>query len=363
MIILMRNRSEKDWKIAETTAYGKEDELQHLLAETPSLISISEIREGAGPLVAAVREFNLPIGFIDLLAFSAKGDIAVIECKLASSSEAKRKVIGQVLEYGANLWQMSYAELDQGVLIRSGKSLVELVEPNVEPTDWDEEAFRDNIASNLANGDFILVIVVDEINDELSRIVRYMNLGGSQGFDFAALEMRRFHSGDSEMLIPRFYGPSHSSANTASGKTTRQWDEASFFSDLGQRNGEEVVSVARRLLEWSKKVGSIWWGKGLRDGSFVPTFLHKEIGYFPFAVYTYGRVEVYFQWLKYRPVFDRVSERKELLNKLNAIEGVSISEDGIDRRPSIKLVDLAVGDRLEQFLAVFDWVVSEIKKT
>ncbi len=114
MKILIRSQKDKEWHLVGSMAYLKETELQHLLAESPSLISIDEVRPKAGPLVYAVQEFNLPIGSIDLLAFTAGGDIAVIECKLASNQEIKRKVIGQVLEYGANLWDMRYEELDEG---------------------------------------------------------------------------------------------------------------------------------------------------------------------------------------------------------------------------------------------------------
>src|SRR3990172_243528 len=181
MQILMRNSNDKQWKLVETAAYGKEAELQHLLAESPSLISIKDVRPNAGNLVVAIREFGLPIGSIDLLAFSAEGDIAVVECKLAYSPEVKRKVIGHVLEYGANLWQLSYEDLDQGVRLRSGESLAELVEKAATLPEWDEENFRSNVEANLANGNFILIIVVDEINDELARVVQYMNANPNRG--------------------------------------------------------------------------------------------------------------------------------------------------------------------------------------
>lgn len=362
MKILMRNQKDKKWKLVETAAYTKENELQNLLAESPGLISISDVREGAGSLVAAVREFPLPIGYIDLLAFSAEGDIAVIECKLASNAEAKRKVIGQVLEYGANLWQMSYEELDQGIRTRSGASLVELME-NAAPENWDEESFRSNVETALADGNFILVIVVDEINDELARIVRYMNATGNQGFEFAALEMRRFQHESAEMLIPRFYGPAQAVKSKSGNKQTRQWDEASYFPELRDRHGDEAVIVARRLLQWSQDNVLTWWGKGTRSGSFVPYFNHNECEHQLFAVWTYGVVEIYFYWYSFKPPFDDVEKRKIILDKLNQIPGVSIPPDGLNRRPSISMDILAKDDRLEQFIEVLDWIVKEIRSS
>src|SRR5689334_11071612 len=111
MKILMRSDKHEKWQLVQSAMYGAEAELQALLADTPSLISVNEVREGAGTLIAAVREFPLDIGYIDLLGFTAEGDIAVIECKLAQNDEIKRKVIGQVFEYGAYLWDMDYETL------------------------------------------------------------------------------------------------------------------------------------------------------------------------------------------------------------------------------------------------------------
>ena len=207
MKILLRSPKDKQWHLVESAAYSNEKELQKLLADSPSLISLDEIRPDAGPLVLAVREFPLPVGSLDLLAFTPSGEIAVIECKLAKNSEVKRKVIGQLLEYAAYLWEMSYEDLDTAVRLRQGASLAELMNETVRSPNWDEESFRSGVQAALASGNFILVIVVDEINDELTRIVRYVNASGSPSFAFAALEMRRFHGEGAEMLVPRVFGP------------------------------------------------------------------------------------------------------------------------------------------------------------
>jgi len=79
MKILVRGRSSKHWKVADSVRPDVEAELQDMLHETPSLVPLEEIREGASPLVVAVKEFGLPgSGNTDLLAFSAQGDIAII---------------------------------------------------------------------------------------------------------------------------------------------------------------------------------------------------------------------------------------------------------------------------------------------
>jgi hypothetical protein len=105
MKILLRNGKKESWKVVDSAIYKNEDELQKLLSDSPSLISIDDVRPGAGVLVAAVRELSLDVGYVDLVAFSAEGDLTIIECKLANNPEIKRKVIGQALDYGAHIWE------------------------------------------------------------------------------------------------------------------------------------------------------------------------------------------------------------------------------------------------------------------
>ncbi len=49
MKILLREDQNKKWEMVETDAYAAETDLQELLAESPEVISIDEIRPGAGP--------------------------------------------------------------------------------------------------------------------------------------------------------------------------------------------------------------------------------------------------------------------------------------------------------------------------
>jgi hypothetical protein len=364
MKILLRNQNQDDWQLVESATYNQEKELHHLLYDSPSLISIEEIRPDSGPLVFAIREFGLSVGSIDLLAFSARGDIAIIECKLATNTEIKRKVIGQVLDYGAHLWEMQYDELDDKVREREGESLADLMQNAVDPAEWDEERFRSNVADTLSGGNFMLIIVVDEINDELSRIVSFMNVCGNPSFDFAALEMRRFQSDNSEMLVPRVIGPVRTTKSKSKTKAHRKWDESSFFLELETRFSAIEADVAKRILEWAyKKNIPVWWGEGTRTGSFVPTLNHKDQDHQLFAVYTYGTVEIYFQWYQYKAPFDDETKRLELLHRLNEIEGVDIPPDRITKRPNIKLSVFAEEDSMERLLTIYDWVVEEIKNS
>jgi hypothetical protein len=80
-----------------------------------------------------------------------------------------------------------------------------------------------------------------------------------------------------------------------------------------------------------------------------------------FAVYTYGYLEVYFQYYMTRPPFDSKPLRLELVEKLNRVPGVAISPDAIARRPKISLESVADNSSIVNLLSVFDWVVSMLQ--
>jgi hypothetical protein len=82
---------------------------------------------------------------------------------------------------------------------------------------------------------------------------------------------------------------------------------------------------------------------------------------FLFSVWTYGAVELQFQHMRLPP-FSGAEKRKELAHRLALIEGVSIPETALNRRPSFKLSVLLGAGNLEKFMAAFDRVLFEIKK-
>ncbi len=52
------------------------------------------------------------------------------------------------------------------------------------------------------------------------------------------------------------------------------------------------------------------------------------------AANAYGRVEVQFEFIRRKPPFDELELGRELQAKLNAIVGVVIADDALDKRPS-----------------------------
>ena len=60
--------------------------------------------------------------------------------------------------------------------------------------------------------------------------------------------------------------------------------------------------------------------------------------------------------------FSNEAIRAEMRERFNMVPGINIPENAISKRPSIKLAILKDSAVLKQFLAVLDWMISEIKK-
>ena len=357
MRILIRNSKTKEWKFAESIRAKAEAELQKLLVESPSLVPVDEIREGFSPLIFAVSEFGLPGSRnTDVLAFSADGDISIIECKLAINPESKRRVIGQILEYAAYLWEMDYDEVNARIRHLKDKDLSELVEGAV-AAGWDEESFRDGLKQSLESGSFILIIVVDEINEDLKRTIRYVNECSESAFSLHALEMRRFQTDFVEILIPHLYGASSKAPETK----RKQWTEEEFFRVLGEKTADpKVVTVAEELHKWAKKEADrIWLGTGIETGSITFHYLKDGKTISVFTIYTNGRISLNYGWLSTQIDRKTMKEFHKLIHEIPSFERIPAD---FSKWPTIRVADAFINqESIDKFKQAVLWLRDRIR--
>jgi len=356
MKILIREDDSKKWKFAETIKAKAESELQELLIKSPSLITIDEIREGVSPLVFAVKEFGLTgSGSSDLLAFSSQGDIAIIECKLAANPEIKRKVIGQILEYASYLWQKKYDWVDDTIQSLKGKNLTDLIAESV-AGEWDEELFRKKVEQSLETGSFILIIVVDEINEELRHIINYVNECSKSAFSLHALEMNRFKAEEIEVLVPRLYG---ASTKPPTNIQRGQWTEEEFFKVLKEKNDSTIFNIVDNLYKWTEnEADRIWWGIGKERGSFTFHYLKEGKTISIFSIYTDGKLMLNYGWSsKILPIEVLEAFHK----KVQEIPLMRQIPNDFSKWPTVKVEVLKDSGNLEKFKQAVLWIRSQIR--
>lgn len=353
--------------------YQSEALLQGWLAKYSDLLAGDQI-DGATPRrwVLVSREVPVPSEedaggrwSLDHLFLDQDGVPTFVEVKRSTDGRIRREVVGQMLDYAANAtayWPIeSLRQRFEKTCQTNGQdSLVVLEKLLGQPADI--ESFWNQVKDNLKSRRIRLLFVADEIPLELRRIIEFLN-EEMENTEVLAVEVRKYEGGAGlKALVPRVFGLTMQAEDR---KGKRRWDEPSFFRELEQRTGPEEAAVARKIYDWARSRADVYidWGSGQRNGSFIPVLRTREREHYLFALYTYGRLETYFQHYQSRPPFDTEEKRRQLLAKINSPlpESGKIPDDAITRRPSISLAVLRDADVLRSLLETFEWFIDEAK--
>ncbi len=183
----------------------REAPLRDLIFGDPAMLPLHELDPGIGRVVPVATELTLPgAGIIDLLLVSEHGRLIVVECKLWRNPQARREVVGQVLDYAGELARFSYEGLQRVIssrLKRPGNVLHALV--SAAGGLISEAALVDRVERDLAAGRFQLVIVGDGITEGAQRIGAFLTRHAGLAFDLALIEMAEYRFADPVTDAPR----------------------------------------------------------------------------------------------------------------------------------------------------------------
>jgi hypothetical protein len=206
-----------------------------------------------------------------------------------------------------------------------------------------------------------MVIVASELDDSSERIVQY--LSSVHSLDINVVFFTCFMQEGKE-LVGRSWLMDPAQVEGRSDKRNKgtRTTVEDFLQRMADQRGAAERAVAEKVMEWSEREGlGSSFGKGATLSSFIPTLTHRGESWYPISVQTTGQVVLQMQWLKLRPPFDAKAKQTELLNKLNEIPGVAITEDRIGGRPGIRLDLLLNQPALDRLLAALSWVVAQIR--
>lgn len=251
--------------------FKAEAKLQDYLEQHPALIPVEDIDDNATPLLCIGKEVGVSSGSIDLLFIDKGGMLTVVETKLAKNPEARRTVVGQIIEYASYIYgwtaQDVYRASDQYFLESEnvppeykGKSLDEVMKIFTEG-EYVSEEFNDNIEQNLQSGKIRLLIAVDELVGPLRATVAFLNRNSK--FDLLLLQVRSYGKGKKEVLIPTLFGQGQKQGPTAS-KSQRMLNEDVFLArcrENGHALNEELYFKVKALAERRRSKGDyLNWG-------------------------------------------------------------------------------------------------------
>ncbi|WP_310758022.1 hypothetical protein [Candidatus Palauibacter soopunensis] len=173
--------------------------LQEILFRHADILPLGEIDPAYHSSVPVCVELGTRAGSADALYLTPTGRIVLAEFKLWRNPDARREVVGQILDYARVLASWSYDDLDREVRNRTKRSPFDIV--SEAHGEVEEHSFVDGVARRLKRGEFLLLIIGDGIREGVQDIVAYVQEHSGLRFNLALIEAAVFRRGDSEDLI------------------------------------------------------------------------------------------------------------------------------------------------------------------
>lgn len=244
-----------------------EAQLQELMKENPDLLSIEEFGM-TGPLMIVGRETPLPSGAVDLIGVSRGGDLLLVEFKTGPQNSDFRHVLAQLLDYGSDLWRMSYQEFESMVASRyfsgarcydarlRGKDALDEAAWTIWSDLSEEEValFRERLTRQLDSGAFHYVVVAQRFTPTMERTVEYLN-AITPSARFYTVELVRFVAGGLSAFESRTVSKPVPTPDPSRGVVL---DEARF---LEQVKDDAYREALQELLKECRELGLRFsWG-------------------------------------------------------------------------------------------------------
>lgn len=263
-----------------------EMQLQELIKEHPELLPVEEFGLDDQFMVVG-RETTLPSGAIDLVGLTRSGEILVIEFKTGPQNSDFRHALAQLLDYGSDLWGMTYDEFEGTVArryfasdrcsdpkVKAKSSLVGAIKaawPDI--LDDEVNSFKEQLSGQLASGAFTYVLIAQKFRPSVIRTAEYLNRTNGT-FRFCAVELVKFGSEGISAFETRTVVKPTAGPNTTSSRTTR--DEA-----LGGVDNPEYRDAIDYLMDVCSGLGlTLHWGTvGASIRSMMPSGSATTIGW------------------------------------------------------------------------------------
>jgi len=237
--------------------FGKtlEEALQTLIEKYPEGLPGKQMDpENEDPPHFVLLRREMPIGgwSLDHLLVDQRGVLTLMETKLTQNPEARREVIGQILEYAANAVESwgngRLREKATEFWVKQGWSVDDLLRKKF-GDDLDVEDFWATVEETLEEGKLRLIVAADELRPEARRTIEYLSREMKRVQIFG-LELRCYGGEEAGpmVLVPRLIGQM-TRKEPADGGTLWTADRLqTAYDDLPQ---DAVTSRLKGVLEWA----------------------------------------------------------------------------------------------------------------
>lgn len=201
--------------------YESEDLLQSLIEKYPDLLAGDQM--GGNETIRFIlikREAGIPDGdgncdrwSVDHILLDQFGVPTLVEVKRSSDTRIRREVIGQLLEYAANIdvyWPAnkirSLASEQHGGSDKVDSAIGDLLclDPESDAANEVENYWR-QVEKNFRAGKLRLLFVADELPSEVRRIIEFLN-SKMQDIEVLGVELRQYVGNSLRAMVPRIIG-------------------------------------------------------------------------------------------------------------------------------------------------------------
>ena len=184
---------------------------------------------------------------LDLLFFNQDGIPTLVELKKSDNNELNKRVVAQILEYGANiLLSMDTPSLRKRVEENNEFSVIEFLNEDKN----NEEEFWEKVYDNLKAEKIRLLVIADEIPYNLQNILEFINRN-MESVEILAVEIKQYTIDDIKTLVSRVIGqvakkvPITNDPNLNLPKFCENLDEIGkeFFGKLFKLSNEEQLKI------------------------------------------------------------------------------------------------------------------------
>ena len=255
-----------EWELGSPQEFQDEATLHRLIQENPQLLPLA----GSPSLTVLGSEIQLGSGYADILAIESSGRPTIIEVKLGRNPEARRNVVSQVLSYAAFLQGLDVDRLEQGPLRKplaeaGYESILDAVQAQDQEGTVDPDSFTTSLQGYLDQGNFRLILVLDEVSAELERVVAYLDAITVRALTIDLITLEVYDVKGAKVALPQRVSPDLSATihqpTTARVRPAAPRRNLSDGADVFRASVEGITGEAREvfdeLIAWAEQLASL----------------------------------------------------------------------------------------------------------
>lgn len=180
--------------------------LQDFLPLCPDVLPVADIDSNYADLTyvcneASIKTSKKGTGHVDVIFISKSGRLVLVETKLHRNPESCREVLGQILDYAANIrasdWD--YSTLND---LYGKNDLYSDMQKKFKDLP-DEDTFIQNVNRYIKQAEFLMMIVGDTIRPTVENIAVFVNSPIDMKYKLTLCEIKTYKMGDKYLVIPQ----------------------------------------------------------------------------------------------------------------------------------------------------------------